>query len=615
MKKHKAVKADKTETTESSAPPLPSPLPQAANGGEGSAGARPTPETRTESDGVLGYHFLPPTALRPDPNQPRKSFDRAGLEELARSIQEQGIIEPIIVRFIPKQHSIGEPDLEYPNAWTVREGGAVVFTADTRNECEKWCGAIGDYPGTDQDTYQIIAGERRRRAAQIAGLAKVPCLVRNLTEPKDILLVQLAENDSREPLDALDEAATYHRVVMVDKLFTADELAVTLGKSRSHVYGRLKLAGLPESIRQAVKNGTLNAALAELVAKIPGEKNQVKAMKEILEGDDFYDDDQEEYSKVPMSVREAKRHIRANYMLELDDAPFDPQDKHLTDAGACTGCPKRSDHCKDLFPGLKANICTDPDCFAEKKRTHIQWEALRAIDDGLEVVSAKETKQVLQYGGLRYGTVTDLAEAKVNGKPLKTLLGKDAPKPVAAIDDEGKRHTYYRQADLAEALKAKGIETAADTSGKQTKEQQEREAAERKARETLVEQVQAEVRSASDNLSSQDMKRLAVAKIVETNWYQSEDAFKACQLKKPMLSTLPKFLEALKDAKVEELLVALVLSGEAVTYDQEWKPTFALAAGMLRIDLAKREKEALAALDKPKAEPAKPAKGKKGKKK
>jgi ParB family chromosome partitioning protein len=166
---------------------------------------------------------LPIEALEPSPFQPRGGMDRASLEELAASIRENGILQPILAR--PKP----------------------------------------DAPGT----YQIVGGERRWRAAQVAQLHEVPVVVRDLAD-REAMAAGLVENLQRQDLNAIEEANGYQRLIAEFGL-TQEALGGIVGKSRSHIANTLRLLGLPDAVRDLVANGVLSAghARAILAAKDP----------------------------------------------------------------------------------------------------------------------------------------------------------------------------------------------------------------------------------------------------------------------------------------------------------------------------------------------------------
>ncbi len=164
---------------------------------------------------------LPVEQLRPGKYQPRRHFDQAAIEDLAQSIKEKGIIQPLIVRQLA------------------------------------------------EDTYEIIAGERRWRAAQGAMLHEVPVLVRELSDTEALELA-LIENLQRQDLTPLEEAEGFSRL-MDEFQHTQEALAKVIGKSRSHVANMIRLLALPEPVKRLMDEGALSAghARALLTAQDP----------------------------------------------------------------------------------------------------------------------------------------------------------------------------------------------------------------------------------------------------------------------------------------------------------------------------------------------------------
>ncbi len=164
---------------------------------------------------------VPIENLHANPDQPRRSFDDGPLAELANSIREKGIIQPLIVRPLPG-----------------REGH-----------------------------YQIVAGERRWRAAQIAQLHQAPVLIRPYTDT-EVLEVAIIENIQRADLNAIDEAAGYRQ--LMDRFgHTQDQLGTALGKSRSHIANLLRLLTLPDEVQAHVVAGYLSAGHARALVGHP----------------------------------------------------------------------------------------------------------------------------------------------------------------------------------------------------------------------------------------------------------------------------------------------------------------------------------------------------------
>ncbi len=175
---------------------------------------------------------LPLRDIEPDKNQPRKAFDEDTIAQLAASIAEHGILQPIAVRPAPT-------------------GG-----------------------------YRIIAGERRWRAARQAGLTEVPVVIREVTDEQAMELA-LIENLQREDLDPIEEAAGYQQLMERCNL-TQEEAAKRLSRSRSAVANSLRLLNLPKWVVEQVKQGALSTGHAKVILSLSGEELQTKAAEEVI---------------------------------------------------------------------------------------------------------------------------------------------------------------------------------------------------------------------------------------------------------------------------------------------------------------------------------------------
>lgn len=164
---------------------------------------------------------VPIEFISANPKQPRKRFDDAAIDGLVESVREKGILQPILVRPHP----------------------------------------------TEANHYEIVAGERRWRAAQRAKLHEVPVLVRDLSD-RDTLEIALVENIHREDLTPLEEAEGYQR--LIDEFsHTQEALANAVGKSRSHIANMLRLLSLPEEVKSMVDDGLLTAGHARALLGVP----------------------------------------------------------------------------------------------------------------------------------------------------------------------------------------------------------------------------------------------------------------------------------------------------------------------------------------------------------
>jgi ParB family chromosome partitioning protein len=205
---------------------------------------------------------IPIEFLRPNPRNPRRDFIEKDLDDLTRSVKEKGIMQPILCRPV-----------------------------DGRS-----------------DSFEIIAGERRWRAAQAAGLHEVPVLIHDVND-KEALELAIIENVQRADLNALEEALGYDQLI-AEFDYTQAELADVIGKSRSHVANTLRLLKLPESIKDYLKKGELTAGHAR--ALITAENPEELARRIVEDG---------------MTVRDAEKAGQ-----EKDKNPKEPKPKKEKDA-------------------------------------------------------------------------------------------------------------------------------------------------------------------------------------------------------------------------------------------------------------------------------------------
>jgi ParB family chromosome partitioning protein len=176
--------------------------------------------------------------LTPNPQQPRSVFDEASLENLAQSIRSNGIIQPILAR--PARTRTGAGDIRF----------------------------------------EIIAGERRWRAAQRAGLLKVPVIVRDVSDDR-LLEVALVENIQRDDLNPIEEASAYRR--LADELhLTQDAIAAAVGKDRSSVANTLRLLRLPGEVRNLVSDGSLSMGHARALLALESPAAQRQLARDIV---------------------------------------------------------------------------------------------------------------------------------------------------------------------------------------------------------------------------------------------------------------------------------------------------------------------------------------------
>ena len=198
-------------------------------GGRGLDALIDTGEVRTQGSSNLNEIEI--SLIEPNPNQPRREFDQEALQELANSIQEVGIIQPITLRQM------------------------------------------------DSGKYQIIAGERRWRASQLAGLTSIPAYIRTV-EDEGVMEMALVENIQREDLNAIEVALAYQHLAETTGM-TQEKISKRVGKSRAAVTNFLRLLKLPAQVQMALKNHEIDMGHARALLAIDSPSTQIKLFKEI----------------------------------------------------------------------------------------------------------------------------------------------------------------------------------------------------------------------------------------------------------------------------------------------------------------------------------------------
>lgn len=453
-----------------------------------------TPDTITE---------LPLEQLHESPFNQRQRFQ---VDDLAASIRAEGrVLEPLLVR--PRIFAQG----------LARRADGLRDDDDT------------------QDGFEIVFGHRRLRAAEAAGLATVPCMVRALTDAQ-ARSAQIAENLERDDVHPLEEAASFRALVDDDGL-TPDQIAERYGKSRSYVYGRLKLLHLHPEVRAACLAGEVGAEVALLIARLRTEKLQAKALAAIKA--DYHCKLDDGGKAACRAVREL---LNEKFTLSLKDALFDTVDALLLpDAGACTTCPKRTANAPeydDITHGDQPSryrghhgpeVCTDPDCFAAKKAAHLALRAKELEAKGKTVVAGNAARAAISARGEVKGAFVALKDVKAElDKATKgrfTLAGKPIEPPqVLTIQDPrtGKTVQAVRRADLPAAVAKKHEPEADNYAKRQAKEEADRKVADAKAaaeqcvRMAVFERIRAA--AATRDRDAFDLQLAARAAIAGVGW-------------------------------------------------------------------------------------------------
>ena len=260
------------------------------------------------------FQFLALETIHESAANPRRTFEESKLHELAASIRQHGLIQPITVR--PKS-----------------------------------------------DGFEIVAGARRFRAAHLAELSAIPARIVEI-EDAQALEWGLVENAMRVDVHPYEEAEGFERLLDVPGYDVAT-LAEKTGKSASHIYARLSLLQLIPTVAEAFTQERITLSHANLIARLPQE-SQAAAFEQCWRRD--WKDD--EAHLLPAKFLAAW--IQNNLFLSLADAPFDREDPTLNPAaGACTICPRRSGYNTALFADVTSDECLDGDCYRTKITAHI----------------------------------------------------------------------------------------------------------------------------------------------------------------------------------------------------------------------------------------------------
>lgn len=363
--------------------------------------------------------------IHASPTNPRKSFLEAELLELAASIKDHDVLQPILVRPWPAEYA---------------------------------------HDGDTAPAYELIAGERRFRASKLAGKEDIPATIRNLSD-REVLEIQIIENLQRKGLHELEEADGYSLMIR-EHGYSADELAERIGKSKAYIYGRLKLTALSMPARLAFRDGQLSASTALLIARIPGETLQSKAIQEITGT----------WQGV-LSYRAAKDHIQRNYCFYLDNAPFPQENLTLNpDAGPCSACPQRSGSNPEAYPDIeRADVCTNPECYRVKSAAWLKIEKDRVKETGKKVIEGDEAKGIDPNYSQKY-VALDKREYNLPGAPTVREALKAQQIETIFVEDQA-------SGKLVEVIEKKAMTKALEEAGIKIHDHRERERdMERKAR-------------------------------------------------------------------------------------------------------------------------------------
>lgn len=410
--------------------------------------------------------------IDPSPYQVREHFDEAALQELAASVKEHGIIQPLTARVSP----------------------------------------------ADAARLELVAGERRLRAAKLAGLETVPVIVHELSDQaaQEIVLI---ENLQREDLTVLEEAKGYQKALALmgpdgKPIYTQQSLAAKIGKPTSHISDRLRLLLCPEELVKAVESSEVALSTAMVVGRIPDPKLRQQAAKQVLKP---------ETQEVPLNYEQTLEMIREKFVVSLKKPGFDIEDADLVPevkdeagarvmGGSCVGCPfcqqPESAVRQSSSGGKEGNLnllCTLPPCF--RKKQDAAWRVVRKLaeEQNVKIIEGDAARALFMGADnrLRYDADYVALDEKPgyddlgmkcydNEKKWRSLLkGTDVQTVIARHPVTGQRVELAPRKEARVIAKAKLNNTSSEVELKNVEQAQDaqREARKEEIRKAKLEQI------------------------------------------------------------------------------------------------------------------------------
>lgn len=300
-------------------------------------------------DGVL--YNIPINRISPNPKNPRKTFDQEELEKLAQSIREVGILQPLVL-----------------------------------------------VPEEDGEHLRLVAGERRWRAAQLAGVGSVPALIRRLT-PAQEAEIMLIENLQRRDLDPIEEAQAY-QALLREHGYTQEKLAEKLGCSQSHIANRLRLLRLPDEVKENISRKILSAGHAHALLKFEKAPAFMKKAAEYL-------------AEEQVPVAKAQEAIAEIVSREGKPLFENWESKPEFNLKECETCDFRV--MGERYGELKP-YCIKPSCW-EKKQQEVRQAREQALADRVQKL-AKKGQGVVELDKFQYNQYEEFRDYKTNGMDL-----------------------------------------------------------------------------------------------------------------------------------------------------------------------------------------------------
>jgi len=423
------------------------------------------------------FQFLAIDTIHESTTNPRQTFEPSKLEELAESIRQHGLIQPITVR---------------PNA----------------------------------DGFEIVAGARRFRAAQLAELFSVPARIVELNDAQ-AMEWQLVENSQRVDVHPYEEAQGFQRLLDLPG-YDVNAIAAKSGKSASHIYARLSLLQLIPTVAEAFVEERITASHANLIARLPQE-HQAEAFE------NCWRKDWQDKEAHLLPAKHLSAWIQANLYLNLADAPFDREDTTLKpEAGACVTCPRRSGFNTSLFADVQGDQCLDAPCYQAKVTAHIDRE-IAARPELVTIETSWRGPKEQRPGALQKHQYRELAEPDnpdaeppcPSAKAAIIVFGKNVGRTVTVcLDDECPVHTNHQPLESVEPPPA--MPPAPD-------EETEEEAAQRRA-----EHEQRMAQYAAEQQRREEERRAEYER--QQTEYEAEQARRE-KLRKARVATFERILE------------------------------------------------------------------------
>lgn len=300
----------------------------------------------------MQIQHIPLKQIKPDPNNPRGK-DKTGIKELAQSIEENGLINPITVR-----------------------------------------------PGA-KDTFIIIAGHRRFEALKLNGCDQAPCIVREGLPDNQYTQMQLIENLQRQDINPMDEARGIQS--LIDTGMQLSDVKLKLGKSIQFLYGRTRLLQLIPEIQEDVRSGWLPLSCAIIIAEYDADMQEAiykkTAYESHWEGNGNYSYEKDEHWE--LTTTELRNKIQSQFVMMLERAPFKIDDDTF-DGGSCNSCQKNTSANNNLFSDVadeeRLGRCLDSSCWNNKCVQHVQRIVEKSKVKPIYITQWWESKTIEPYG-------------------------------------------------------------------------------------------------------------------------------------------------------------------------------------------------------------------------